>query len=107
MPVRLLQGGQGYISKQINILRAEERLRPELLLLKTAECLGRKGRKLSLIGSKIAYSSRNRNTFRITSNRFKNRRENQRRMSGTVTRLGFWRHEFDTCFLRKADFQCQ
>lgn len=107
MPVRLLQGRQGYISKQINILRAEERLRPELLLLRIAECLGRKGRKLSLIGSKIAYSSRNRNTFRITSNRFKKRRENQRRMSGTVTRLGFWRHEFDTCFLCKADYQYQ
>lgn len=65
MPVRLLQGRQGYISKQINILRAKERLRPELLLssaLSYAECLGRKGRKLSLIGSKIAYSGRNRNT---------------------------------------------
>jgi hypothetical protein len=71
MPVRLLQGRQGYISKQINILRTEERLRVELLLSRAAECLGRKGRKLSLIGSKIANSSRNRNTFRITSNRFR------------------------------------
>lgn len=65
MPVRLLQGRQGYISKQINILRAKERLRPERLLssaLSYAECLGRKGRKLSLIGSKIAYSGRKRNT---------------------------------------------
>lgn len=66
MPVRLLQGRQGYISKQINILRAGERLRLELLFSRAAECLGRKGRKLSLIGSKIAHSSRNRNTFRIT-----------------------------------------
>lgn len=71
MPVRLLQGRQGYTSKQINILRAEERLRAEPLLPRTAECLGRKGRKLSLIGSRIANSSRdghshNHNSFRRT-----------------------------------------
>lgn len=105
MPVRLLQGRQGYISKQIIILRAEERLRPELLLSRTAECLGRKGRKLSLIGSKTAYSSRNRNSFRITSNRFKRVGGKPKEDVWDSYKSGIWKLEFDVCSFDKAGFQ--
>lgn len=99
MPARLLQGRQSYISKQIIILRAEERLRPELLL-------SRKGRKLSLIGSKTAYSSRNRNTFRITtSNRFKRVGGKPKEDVWDSYKAGIWKLEFDVCSLGKAGFQ--
>lgn len=52
-------------------MRIEERFRVEFFFSRVVECLGRKGRKFSLIGSKIVNSSRNRNIFRIISNRFR------------------------------------
>lgn len=97
------QHRQCYASKQIDIPRAEDRLKPEPLW-RTAEWLMGK-EELSQVLEQTVHGSRIQENFQNCKNRSqiqKGRRRNQRRMSGKVTRPELQKTDFNNLEMKAA-----